>query len=199
MIHAFSLEMLATACGLLNIYLIVRESLWNWLFGIITVSLYVLIFYQVKLYADMSLQMVFFILQFYGLYQWLYGNKDRTANTIRNAPASTLTAAFFATICLFTIIAFLLQRFTDSTTVHIDAITTSLSLVAQWMMSKKWIEHWWVWTLANTISIAMYLNKSLYFTSGLYFIFIFLNIFGYYAWHQKTMTARLKHPFPILE
>lgn len=185
------LEILATLSGLLNIYLAVRTSLWNWFFGMITVSLYFIIFYQVKLYADMSLQCVFFLMQFYGLYQWLYGGRGHTALSVDRASLSDWINALFANAILFVNIAFILWRYTDSTTIYIDALTTALSLVAQWMMSKKWIENWWLWILVNIISINMYVIKGLYFTSGLYAIFIFLNVLGFRAWKLQLVHRPL--------
>src|SRR3989338_9273211 len=132
LIHFF--EMTATLSGLLNNYLIVRENIWNWLFGILTVSIYAVIFFHVKLYADMGLQLIFFSLQFYGLYQWLYGSKQQTALAITEATKTIWLIAFLSTFILFGSIAYLLQHYTDSTTIWIDALTTAFSLVAQWMM-----------------------------------------------------------------
>ena len=184
------LEILATISGLLNIYLAARANIWNWLFGIITVSLYLVIFLNVKLYADMSLQLIFFSLQFYGLYEWLYGGVRHTALSITRATTAIFLIAFSATILLYLSISFILQHYTDSTTVSIDAFTTALSLVAQWMMSKKWLEHWLLWMLVDIISIDMYFNKSLYFTSGLYAIFFILCVLGYYTWKNQLQPNK---------
>ncbi len=192
-------EIIATITGFLNIYLAARANIWNWFFGIITVSLYAIIFFEVKLYADMGLQLVFFCLQFYGIYQWLYGGAQHHARTVQRANKIILLIAFVATLILFGSIAFILQRYTDSTTVYIDAFTTALSLVAQWMMSKKWLEHWWLWMVVDVISISMYLNKSLYFTSGLYAAYFFLCVVGYVTWKkllspQPQKQSRLVTP-----
>ena len=196
LIHFF--EMTATLSGLLNNYLIVRENIWNWLFGILTVSIYAVIFFHVKLYADMGLQLIFFSLQFYGLYQWLYGSKQQTALAITEATKTIWLIASLSTFILFGNIAYLLQHYTDSTTIWIDALTTALSLVAQWMMSKKWIEHWWVWMIVNIVSINMYLNKHLYFTSILYAIYFFLCVLGYYTWKKRLFNLSFSKT-PLLE
>ncbi|WP_143549546.1 nicotinamide riboside transporter PnuC, partial [Rickettsiella grylli] len=70
------IEMFAFLSGILSVYLLTRCSLWNWFFGIITVSLYAIIFFNAKLYADMSLQGIFLFFQFYGLYQWCYSHPE---------------------------------------------------------------------------------------------------------------------------
>lgn len=184
-IGSHQLELCAMLAGIINIYLCARNNIWNWLFGIITVSLYLIIFYQVKLYADMGLQFIFLLLQFYGIQQWLYGGSNRTALVIRHATLKIFSSAFISASILFCTIAFMLKHYTDSTTVYIDSCTTTLSLIAQWMMGRKWIEHWHVWIITNVISIDMYFYKHLYFTSGLYVIFIILCIHGYRIWHDQ--------------
>src|SRR5579872_3993236 len=79
------LEPIATIALLINVYLAARANILNFLFGAIGVLLYFLIFYQVKLYADMSLQLVYLSLQFYGYYQWRYGSKIHDALQISRA------------------------------------------------------------------------------------------------------------------
>lgn len=178
------LEIIAVMAGLLNVYLAARASLWNWFFGIITVSLYAIIFFHSKLYADMSLQFIFLALQFYGWYQWLHGGNHHAALEVRKADNKIYLTALIATLTLYTVIAYVLKNYTDSTTIAIDSFTTALSLVAQWMMSKKWIENWWLWMLVDVISIRMYLIKHLYFTTGLYALFFIICMLGYFTWRR---------------
>ncbi len=178
------LEMTAVVAGLLNVYLAARANMWNWFFGIITVSLYVIIFFHAQLYADMSLQFIFLALQFYGWYQWLHGGINHSALDVRKADGKIYIAALLTTLILFISISYVLKNYTDSTTVYIDAFTTALSLVAQWMMSKKWIENWLLWMLVDIISIRMYLIKHLYFTTGLYTVFFLICAMGYYTWRK---------------
>lgn len=182
------LETMATIAGLLNIYLAARVNIWNWFFGIIMVSLYTIIFYHVKLYADMSLQGVYFILQFYGIYQWLFGGMKHSALPVTKATIEIYFTATMLTTAIFLTIAYLLHRYTDSTTVTIDAFTTALSLVAQWMMCKKWLENWWLWMIVDAISIKMYIFKHLYLTAGLYGVFFIVCVYGYYAWRTQVVS-----------
>lgn len=184
-----SLEIAAVIAGLLNIYLIGKASCWNWLFGMMTVSLYFIIFKQVGLYADMSLQLVFLFLQFYGLYQWLKKSDHCHVIHISYVPRRLINITIAATLLLFLAICYLLKNYSNSTTIFFDALITSLSLIAQWMMSKKWIEHWYLWISVDVISIYVYLNKNLYLTSGLYATFLLLCIMGLYTWRQTLRTS----------
>lgn len=185
------MELIASLAGLLNVYLAARDSIWNWFFGIITVSLYFIIFFQVKLYADMSLQAIFFCLQFYGLYQWLYGGKEKTELWVTKASYSILIKASLASLGLFVFFVFILTHFTDSTTYYTDAFITSLSLVAQWMLSKRWLENWCLWIIVDIVSIAMYFNKHLFLTSGLYAVFLVIAALGYWHWYKKSLHVQI--------
>ncbi len=185
MINSHLLEVLAVSCCLVNIYLITRANVLNWLFGVVTVSLYFVIFLKAKLYADMSLQVVFLGLQFYGWYRWLFGSETHSTLAIRKAPPLYFAVSFVLAAVLFFLISFILTNYTDSTTIYQDAFITALSLAAQWLLSQKWLQHWLLWMVVDIVSIKVYLLKHLYFTSGLYAILLMLCIYGYYNWRKQ--------------
>ncbi|OGT33130.1 MAG: hypothetical protein A3C44_06025 [Gammaproteobacteria bacterium RIFCSPHIGHO2_02_FULL_39_13] len=179
------IEVPATLTAFLNIYLAARANIWNWLFGFFAVILYAFIFYHTRLYGDMTLQAVYLLFQFYGWYQWKSGGDKATALPISKTPHSQyyiLSAAFFILFALFFV---LLKHYTNSTTPFIDAFTTALSLVAQWMMCKKWLENWVAWMVLDFISLYMYFSKELYLTMGLYATFFILCVMGYQAWKRE--------------
>ena len=184
------LEIPATIAGLLNVYLGARGNIWNWFFGVLTVTIYGVVFYQAQLYGDMSLQVVYLLFQFYGWYEWRYRNGESVALKITHMQKQLYYVIILMTLGLAALFIFLLSHYTDSTTPVIDAFTTVVSLVAQWMMCKKWIENWWLWIVVDVVSIYMYAYKHLYVTSGLYVIYLALCFVGYVLWN------RLKAPLP---
>ena len=177
-----AIELVATTAGIFNLYFAARASIWNWLFGAIAVSLFFIVFITSKLYADALLQLFYLIIQLYGWYAWRQNSHHK--ETIMHLPRRAFFMGIIAFIVLDFFFIYLLKNFTDSTTVMLDALNTSLSLVAQWMMIRKWIENWWVWTLANIVAIDMYITKSLYMTCGLYCLFILFNFYGYWCWSK---------------
>lgn len=184
-----SIETIAFISGIINCYLLTRCSLWNWFFGILTVSLYAIIFFNIKLYADMSLQGIFLFFQFYGLYQWCYGSKENKPIAMQLLRLSTCLTLAIVAIILFVAISFILKHNTDSTTVYADAMITALSLIAQWMMSKKYLQHWILWIIIDVISINLYISKSLYLTSLLYLVFMVLCLKGYHQWRYTLSKS----------
>lgn len=187
-LNTHAIEIIGAISGFFNIYLVARNNIWNYFFGILYVSLYTVVFFNAKLYADMSLQLFFLVMQFHGIYSWLYGGKEKSIKFITSASNNILLIAFFSSFSLFGLISFILQRYTDSTTVYADAFITALSLVAQWMMNNKWIEHWYLWIIINSVSILLYMSKGLYLTTGLYFTFLYICILGYGVWKKQSST-----------
>lgn len=183
------LEIIATSAGLINVYLAARGNNWNWLFGGVTAILYMIIFFHVKLYADMVLQIIFLSLQFYGYWQWQARN-SKNAFHLNIMSKRDYGKALIAFLCLFLLFVVFLKNYTDSNTILLDAFTTALSVVGQWMMCKKWIENWLVWMIVDLISIKMYLIKYLYYTSFLYSCFFIICGFGYLYWKNYSIDHK---------
>ncbi len=194
-----NIEALAFISGIVNVYLVTRCSLWNWFFGITTVSLYAFIFFNTKLYADMALQGVFLFFQFYGLYQWRYGIHKKKPIAMQVINHSTCLSLALVAVVLFAGISFILKYNTDSTTIYADATITTLSLIAQWMMSKKYLHHWILWIVIDSISIGLYISKTLYLTALLYSIFMLLCIKGYYQWKEAYLKSVWIHSFALIK
>lgn len=180
------IEAPAVCAAFLNIYLAARASIWNWLFGLIAVTLYTIIFYETRLYGDMALQGVYFLFQFYGWQQWKFGGKNASELAVAWMPKKQYYILSIIFLILFALFYYLLSHHTNSNTPMIDAFTTALSLIAQWMMCRKWIENWWLWIVMDVISLYMYSYKHLYLTTLLYAVFIVLCVMGYREWKARA-------------
>lgn len=69
-----------------------------------------------------------------------------------------------------------------------DAMTTAASIVAMWMLSRKYIEQWLVWLAVDLITIGLYLYKGIPLTAGLYALYSALAVAGYLRWRQARGT-----------
>jgi nicotinamide mononucleotide transporter len=187
------LEIPAVIFGVLNIYLAARANIWNFLFGFFTCTLYFILDLRVKIYADMTLQIIFVAFQFYGFYQWRYGGEGNGGRVIAFAPRNMLYVAVIALFIIAGVYAYILATFTDSTLLPLDISATALSIVAQWLMSKKWVENWWLWMVIDIVSVAMYALKHLYLSAGLYTILLGLAIMGAVTWQQRAKNNFFAH------
>ena len=168
-----TLEHIAVACGLANIYLTVRQNIWCWPVGVVMVSLYMYIFFHAKLYSDAGLQVFFLVMQFYGWYEWTRGPVEhaKSLSAIKRLSARgwTLTAA--GVVAGTAGLGGVMRYFTDAALPYPDAFTTTLSVIAQF-------------------HVGVYSIKSLYWTAGLYFVFLVLCVLGYKEWKASTAAAR---------
>ena len=184
-------EVLAAITGIISVYLSTRENIWSWPTELVNVSLYFVVFLEAKLYADMGLQVVYFALSLYGWYEWLYGGENRTElHVSRTSQALGVRLAVIGIGCA-ALLGTLLARFTDAALPYIDSATTSTSLVAQWMMTRKILENWAVWVAVDVVYIAMFVFKRLYLTAGLYTVFLVLAVMGYVQWKRSLAERSL--------
>ena len=180
-------EVFAVILGVIAVYLSTRQNVWTYPLGIISVFIYIEIFYEVKLYADMGLQVFFIILQVYGWYEWLYGGEHKSVLHVSRTPFKTGIILALFVFAGTAVLGYTLHRTTDASLPYIDSFLAVLSMVAQWLLAKKYIENWNVWVAVNIGSIAMYGYKELYFTMVLYGVYLALAIIGYREWKKEIL------------
>ena len=192
LVDTTALELVSFALALCMVLLNIRQSPWAWLFSIISAATYAVVFYNSKIYGDMSLQFFFIAVSLWGWYQWLFGGTTHHGIQVsRMAPRSWLYSAAAWLVGFFTIAAFL-RMFTDTDVPHIDAFLTAGSLVGQILLSRKKLENWYAWIVIDLIYIALYLHKNLYLTALLFAIFAVLAVVGLRAWEKSLREQELQ-------
>lgn len=83
---------------------------------------------------------------------------------------------------------------TDAAAPYADAFVVVASLIAQWLMARKKIESWFFWITVDVVAIGVYLYKSLYVTTGLYTVFLFMAISGYFVWRKSLIQNVIVEP-----
>lgn len=181
------LEIIGTVVGLVYLYLEYRASVWLWVASIAMPVIYLFVYYEAGLYADFGISIYYILASVYGLVCWLKSpSKDNDeALKIKRTPRFAWLPLAIAFAVTFAIISFILTRFTDSVVPVADAFTTALSIIAMWMLARKYIEQWIVWILADAGCAALYLYKGLWFTAGLYLLYAIIAVFGYINWKRK--------------
>jgi nicotinamide mononucleotide transporter len=176
-----ALEVAGFVTGALSVWLAVRQNPWNWSFGVANALCFLVLFWQARLYGDMALQVLFIGICLLGWYRWLFGGAGhsplRVTNiTTRGAIGYTCLGA--AATAVFTPY---LRSVGDAAPL-LDALTTVLSVEAQYLMTRKVIEHWWIWMAADVIYIWLYASRNLYLTSLLYIVFFAMCVVGLRDW-----------------
>jgi len=180
-----TLELIAVIVTLVAVYLTARQIIWCWPLGMVSVTLYALVFYQAKLYADMGLQALYFGLAVYGWWAWLHGGEDHGELGVSLTSNKMKAALAVIGVVSGVVLGQTLNRFTDASLPFMDSILTSFSIVAQWMQTRKLLEAWLVWLAVDVFYVGMFLYKGLYPTAGLYAIFLYLAVLGFREWRRS--------------
>ena len=182
-------EGVAVVTSFLCVWFYTRQNVWSWPLAIVSAVLYIFVFFQARFYAQMVLQGVYIIISIYGWYQWLYGGAQHSALKVSRVTRATALVLAGIVVVGTGVVAYVLATYTTHAAIPFwDALTTVMSLTAQWMLAKKILENWLVWIVADIIYVGMFVYQGLYLTAILYAGFWVLAILGFLAW-RKSMRA----------
>jgi nicotinamide mononucleotide transporter len=184
------LEIIGTITGLLYIFLSVNQSIWLWPVGIVTSAFQLIVFFQSRIYADMSLQGYYVLVSFYGWYIWKFvKNKDEKKRPVITLGIKDWAYFSLATGVIFIALMLALIRFTDSDVPRIDAFTSALSITGTFLLARKYLENWCVWIVVDTVSAGLYIYKGLFFFAFLYFFLAIISFVGLKKWRKDICTT----------
>ena len=138
----------------------------------------------------MGLQVVYFVLSLYGWYEWLYGGKGHTALHVSRTPArSVARARRDRRRRSGRLLGRLTSHFPASRCRTSTPRSTTASLIAQWMMTRKLLENWALWIVLDVVYVGMFIFKGLYLTAANYAVYLALAVMGYVAWKRSLDGA----------
>ena len=176
------IEIVAALLGVANVLLIVRRSVWNYPFGIATVTLYFFVFASARLYSDALLQIFFLVIQVYGWRNWsVSGRIDGgvRVGTLTSAQRWVWLGAALAGSLTW---GFGMAAWTDAAAPFADAAVAGFSVAAQWLMALRRIESWVLWIGVDVLAIGLFIDRGLIVTAALYALFLALAVVGFVAW-----------------
>lgn len=185
-------EIAGTVIGLIYLYYEYKAHRLLWIMGIIMPAVSIGVYYNAGLYADMGINIYYILAGIYGYIVWSYKNKRRRTVElpISHTPLKRYLPLTLITAGLWIAIYYILILYTDSNIPLWDALTTALSIIAMWMLARKYIEQWWVWIVVDIISVGLYYYKGIYFYAGLYLLYVFVAIMGYTNWLKLMKNER---------
>ncbi len=178
-------EIIASILGVVNIVLLVRRSIWNYPFGLAMVAIYFYVFLGARLYSDAALQIFFFVVQLYGWWVWYHarGGDGLVRVEVLSNRARLIWCGVIAAATVGE--GWYLAHYTSDSAPWMDANTTAMSVVAQYLLSVRRIENWILWIVTDVVQIGLYYWKGLYPTTGLYVLFLILSVAGLYEWRRE--------------
>ncbi len=183
-------EIVASLSGFASVYLTVRNKVGLWPAGIVSVLCYAWLFYSVKLYPDMVLQVLFLGLSVQGWLRWgRETNHDSSIKILRWGQALILLVALGA---VYLATGTFFARITQSALPWWDSAILVLSLFAQGLLTYHYRENWYLWIAVDLLALYVYSAKELYLTLILYALFLVMAVIGCVEWHRRTA----KYPTP---
>ena len=177
-------EVCAVILALAYVILAIFQRRLCWIAAIASASLYILIFWQVRLYLEAALQVFYIAMAVYGWLAWQ--KKDHESQTpIRMWSPRQHTVACSALVFLSLLIGSAMARWTDAASPYVDAATTVSALLATWMVARKLLENWLYWIAIDLASIGLYLSRDLSLTAALFAGYVLLAVWGYRAWRAQ--------------
>jgi len=183
------IEGVAALLILVNVILVALRSIWNYAFGIVGVAIYAIVFFHAKLYSDTLLQLFFLIVQFYGLWQWRRSEIDAGEVVVEQLGNRARLQWLVGIVVAIAVWGWLMHRFTDASFPLWDASVAMISVAAQYLMSVRKLENWWLWIAANILSIGLYGAKGLWITMALYGVLLVISLLGLAGWRAARQRA----------
>lgn len=180
-------EAVAFVTGGWCVWLAVKESIWNWPIGIANCTFSGIVFYHARLYADTGLQIVYLVLAFIGWYWWLFGGTNRSALRVRRIGLTESLGLLAATAVMTWGMREALIAVNGSAP-FFDALTTAMSLSAQYMLIRKYLENWVVWIAVDLIYVPLYVVRGLPLMAILYAVFLAMAFSGYAHWRARLLS-----------
>lgn len=189
------IELLGAILGFAYIFFSIRQNILTWPVGLLTSAIYIWVFFDSKLYADMGLQMYYVVISIYGWYEWVKGESISSGSKkmlqINRLSLNMGLVLTLVGIVIFMLMWFILKTYTDSIVPIGDSLATSLSIIATWMLARKILEHWLVWIFVDAFSIGLFWYKDLYPTVILFVIYTFMALVGYIQWKKELVSEKV--------
>jgi nicotinamide mononucleotide transporter len=185
------IEAIAAIASAWSVWLLAKNNPLGWWIGLIGVIAYAAVFYKVKLYGEVAIQFFYLITSLQAIYIWLRGGENSTEKPVcRMDQRWLILTAVLVTVGVFGLRTVLVSL--GGAAPFWDALTTILSAIAQLYLMERYLESWYLWIVADTISVPLYASRGLYLTSILYAIFWLMAISGLQNFQRIYSEQKLK-------
>ncbi|MEQ6897743.1 nicotinamide riboside transporter PnuC [Microbacterium sp. KR10-403] len=181
-------QILGFATGAACVFLAGRSNVWNYPIGIANNLVFLAVFFSAGLYASAGLQLVYLVLGAHGWWRWTRRIEQDRAYAV-HTPRRAIVWLVAAFVVIGAVLVWVLTTFTDSHVAFADAGTTAASLVAQYMLNRKWIENWFVWIAVDVAFTVLSAVSGLWIVAALYVLFIGLCLLGLRSWRRLLVPA----------
>lgn len=167
-----------------SVYLARRNSVHTWWTAMVGVTLFAVLYFESKLYADVVLQVFFFGTCVVGWWQWQRGGAGGTELPISALNGRQRLLALVAIAGAVVFFGTVFSRFTDAALPYPDSFILGGSVTAQLLMMRRVRDHWPIWIAVDAVAVVVYATKGLFLTSGVYAVLLLLCVQGIVEWRR---------------
>lgn len=178
------IEIVSVLLSLTYLFLMIRENIWCWSFGIVSSLLSVFLFVEAKLYSESILYFIYILVGVYGWYVWGMKGKEQTFKVqLWNVPKHLIILVLG--FSLSGMLGYFFDTRTDANNPYLDAHTSVFGLIASYMEAHKVLTGWLFWIILNALSAWLYYTRGLEIYAGLMVVYFVLSFAGFYEWRRR--------------
>jgi len=186
-------ELIGSLLGVAMVVCNIRVNPLAWPLAITSSALYGLVFHAAGLHANAWLQALFIVVAFWGWWEWLRGREsDGRALAVKWLSMRTRLAVVAGWLVLTPLIVWLLHG-ASTPAAWADAFVSAGSVVGQFLLARKRVENWIVWTTVNAVGVVLFAQQGLLMTAALYVLFLVMALLGWRAWTRLARQPEMAH------
>ena len=180
-----AIEIIGFVTAVLGIYLTAKKNILAWPILIVSSLAYAYFFFEIKLYADATLQFFFVGTSIFAWINWNKNFNSEHTLPIQKLSFNKLILYLLITLVLGKFFGIQLNKYTDASFAEYDSVLFAASILASILSAKLFLENWYLWIVINISYIILYLYKEAYLTAVLYAILVALAILGLREWKKQ--------------
>ena len=192
------MEIFTLVTGIIYIILEIRHRNLMWVVGVLTSAAAMWVFFQQGLYASFGLNTYYLITSFIGLWQWTRDNKRMAVpeGDVQKSDVIPLNRLTLGTVVVSAAVVVAgtfglawLMQLVENPMSYLDSAVAVLSAVATWWLVRSYIQQWWLWIIADTMSTVLCLTQGMWWMAVLYAAYTISAFIGLRYWHKHgTLT-----------
>ena len=187
------LESLGAFIGFFYLYYQYKANPKLWIYGMFMSILYIIVFFHAKVYFWAAINVYYLIIQLYSIFNWKkIKSTDDTPSDLKRFPIKKIWILVLITAVLSFVLSIIAIEYLDSEIPIPEAISTAMSVVAMYLLSKKYIEHWLIWIVVDFFYMIYNVVLGLYPTMVLYVVYTIVAVMGFFKWRQLFNEIRVK-------
>jgi len=192
------MEIFTLITGVAYMILEIRHHNFMWVVGVFTSLAAMWVFFSQGLYASFGLNTYYLVTAFIGLWHWRRDKRNLLGEESSSGAVQevillnrlSLKTAFVSLVVAVagTFALAWIMELVENPMSYLDSAVAVLSAVATWWLVRSYIEQWWLWILADTMSTILCLTQEMWWMAALYAAYTISAVIGLRYWHRHGRT-----------